>query len=116
MPKLSDRTELGGASQANDTIHVVRGGVSYKRIFSNFFNTARIPFRVANGNREFFISRKDPDGNVSNVLAAGDILLYIDTDAERLVLGIALGAVSSYPTDLEDDTKFMRFLDQSALL
>lgn len=116
MPKLSERTELAGGSILTDLIHVVRGGVSYKRQLSNILDTSQIPFRITSGNREFIIFKKVPSDSTTNVLAVGDILLYIDTDAERLVLGIAKAAMSSYPTDLDDDTKFMKFLDQSALL
>ena len=112
--KLSQRDQLGGVSQDNDTFHTVRGGQSFKRLFSDIMNTSRVPFRRVSGNREFLISRKDQTISPSQILQDGDILLYIDRDVKRMVLGMAIDEVSSYPNDLDDTLKFMKFIDNKA--
>jgi hypothetical protein len=114
--KLTDRSELGGGTQGTDQVHVVRSAVSYRRQVSNLFNTGYVPGRVATGNAEMIVFKKDPETTPTAVLAADDILIYIDTTADRMIVGIAVAAVSTYPTDLEDNAKFLRFYDGASLL
>lgn len=116
MPKLTDKTELGGLSQLTDEMHVVRAGVSWRMKLSTLFNNSRFQIRRTSGTKEFIIFRKDATEAVSTVLSVGDVLIYVDTATENLIVGMALDEVSAYPTDLLDPDKFMRFIDTNAML
>jgi hypothetical protein len=119
MPKLTDKDELGGESALTDQLHIVRAGVSYRRSLDNFLKTGKIPYRtVQTGDREMIVFRADPEANQTNVLEAGDFVIWFDlgSGVERMIIGVCIDDVSSYPTDLENSAKFIRFLDVTSML
>jgi hypothetical protein len=116
MPKLSERSALGGRTFDTDELHIVRSLASYRMALSSLFTHPRIPIRTTSGDIERVLFRKDPNGSTDGILQDGDILIYVDRGDERMIVGMALAEVSSFPTDLEDTSKFMRFIDTSALL
>lgn len=118
--KLSERYEAGGSYGA-DFLHIVRDGVSYKTKISSFLDNARLPIRwsidEAEGNRyELVIFKKDPEAQTTPIMENGDILIFVDRDENRMVIGLAVGAVHSYPTHLEDSSRFLKFFDANAFL
>lgn len=116
MPKLSERSALGGRTFDTDELHIVRSLASYRMALSSLFTHPRIPIRVTNGDSERVVFRKDPDGNTSGILQDGDFLIYVDKGDNRMIIGMAIDEVSAFPSELEDSSKFMRFIDTTALL
>lgn len=45
-----------------------------------------------------------------------DWVIYMSSQTNRLVIGLATATVSNVPTDLDDSTKFLKFYDGSSLL
>jgi len=116
MPKLSEKTALGGRSAGTDFLHIVRGGVSYRMPLSVLFNSAHTQIRRAGSEREYIIFKKNPDASPTEILADGDVLIYVDRSEKLMIIGMAIGEVSSYPSDLRDATKFLNFYESKAAL
>ena len=114
--KLTERNQLAGTSTSTDLVHLVRGGISYKSALSTVLDNSKIPFRVTDADVEFIIFKKDPDQTTTQVLSDGDFLIYINRTDKRMIIGMAIGSVSSYPTDLTNTLKFLRFYDGNAML
>jgi hypothetical protein len=116
MPKLSDRSALGGVSLNDDFLHIVRDLQSFRMPLSVLFNNASLPIRVTSGDTETIVFRKNKSGDITRILQAGDFVIWVDIANERMIAGMAIDEVSSYPTDLEDSSKLLRFIDTNPLL
>lgn len=46
----------------------------------------------------------------------GDYIIYMNEAEDRLVVGLAKGNITTVPTDLDDSSKFLKFIDGSSLL
>jgi hypothetical protein len=116
MPKLSDRSPLAGNSLNDDFLHIVRNLQSFRMPLSVLFNNASLPIRVTSGETETIVFKKNKSASIDRVLAAGDFVIWVDIANERMIAGMAIDEVSSYPTDLEDSSKLLRFIDTKPLL
>lgn len=114
--KLSQRTALNGGSLQTDEVHVVRSGASYRTPLATLLNNGAIPHRGVQGTGEIVIFRKAKTTAQSSVLAIGDVAIFIDTTLDVMIVGIAVADVTTYPGDLRDNTKFIRFYEGASIL
>jgi len=116
MPKLSEKTAIGGHSQATDFLHIVRAGVSWRMPLSVLFNTAHTFVRSTVNGKELIVFKKNRAGDTTMVLENGDFLIYIDPVEKSVIIGMAIAQVNTYPSDLSDSTVFLKFYEANAAL
>jgi len=117
--RLTDQALFSGLLDADDRVYVVDrsdttdnpAGSSRQMKIEEFLAGHR--FQKING----CLVYKNPPQNSATVIEDQDWLIYIDgTGAGRLVIGFVLPGFTTVPTDFDDPTKFMKFVDNQAAI
>lgn len=116
--RLTDQIELTDKPSNNDVIHIVdvsnltdnAAGSSRKIQVQNLLKGRA--FQNILGCLVFKVNSSP----TLTTIQATDWVIYMSSQTNRLVIGLATGTVSSVPADLDDSTKFLKFYDGSSLL
>ena len=49
-------------------------------------------------------------------IESGDYVIYMNESADRMVVGLAKDVITTIPADLDDSSKFLKFIDGNSLL
>lgn len=115
--RLTDKTELNDGIAVSDLVHLVdvsdttdnAAGSSKKVQLGNLLK--KISFVSILG---CLVYRTGSSTNIS-AIQSGDWVIYMSTANDRLTIGIATGAITTIPSDL-DGANFTKFYDGSSLL
>ena len=117
--RLTDQTLFAGLLAADDYVYIVdtsdttdnAAGSSRKMKIEEFLAGHR--FQKING---CLVYKSSPQ-NSATAIENQDWLIYIDgTGSGRLVIGFVLPGFTTVPTDFDDPTRFMKFVDNQAAI
>lgn len=125
--RLTDRTELTTPAVGTDLIYVVdvsdttdnATGTSKKQTVATFLAGKTFGKNVINPGTPattlIFNMSNSANHPVTQALT-GDFVVFIDNTANRMLIGLALDGLTSFPADLDNDAKFAKYYEGSRLL
>lgn len=114
--RLTDQTEITSKLADNDWVYVVdrsdttddADGSGFKMQIQNYLKGRTFQYILG-----CLVYKVNTSPTVTTIQDT-DIVIYFGTN--RLVIGKAIDAISSVPTDIDDANKFERYIDTSKLL